>query len=80
MGSDDIRCAYCKEKFAEGEIASECCRCGAFHHYDCFCEFHRCAVFGCGSPFMRTAIPGLGTLKSTEWDGESTIYGWRWVA
>lgn len=52
-----LRCPYCHDGLAVGDLALACGGCGAHHHATCFTEHGRCAT--CACPRHRTTRVGV---------------------
>lgn len=60
--SPDAKCPYCHAQFPDRLQTTECPKCGALHHVECFLEHGKCAVFACSArittPLRDLSGPG----------------------
>ncbi len=65
-GSADTRCPYCHGDFVGRAQTTECPKCGALHHVDCFTEHGKCAVFACSTRAPQALRDLSGPEKGRE--------------
>jgi hypothetical protein len=65
-GSAETRCPYCHDDFVGRAQTTECPKCGALHHVDCFTEHGKCAVFACSTRAPQALRDLSGPEKGRE--------------
>ncbi|MEZ0229176.1 MAG: hypothetical protein ACAI25_11175 [Planctomycetota bacterium] len=61
----DTRCPYCHDAFDAAVPDTQCPKCSARHHVDCFAEHGQCAVFACSAPVPQALRDLAGPGKAS---------------